>query len=136
MLTSQFRSKTILMTAATSGIGKAAARMYGEAGAQTVILNGRNAETGAKVSAELAALNPGTQYRFIQGDIGVAAQIGRLFSEMRDIAPRLDVFVHCGGAQIAPTFFKHLDPSTYQEQIDGHFAGFMHCCRGALSMMN
>ena len=58
-----------------------------------------------------------------------------MFDRIHSEIGRIDVLVHCGGAQVKPDFFTRIDPATYQEKIDGHFTSFVTCCRRTISMM-
>jgi 2-hydroxycyclohexanecarboxyl-CoA dehydrogenase len=136
MLDQAFKSKVSLVTASTSGIGKATARLLGQAGAETVIVNGRNAEVGASVRSELSISYPNTRFLFIPADLNIPEQSNAMFDQIRSEIGRVDVLVHCGGAQVKPEFFTMIDPTTYRQQIDGHFTSFVECCRRTIPMMS
>ncbi|UPK29959.1 SDR family NAD(P)-dependent oxidoreductase [Bradyrhizobium sp. 195] len=135
MLSQMFNSKIALVTASTSGIGRETARLLAESGAEIVALNGRNAEVGAQVRDELAVRFPRTEFLFLQADLNVPEQQEAMFDEIERRIGRIDILVHCGGAQVRPEFFTRIDPATYREQIDGHFTSFVTCCRRAIPMM-
>jgi NAD(P)-dependent dehydrogenase (short-subunit alcohol dehydrogenase family) len=61
-----FHGKTVLVTGATSGIGRAAAEQFGTTGAQ-VIVTGRNETRGREVVATIES--GGGQARFIGADL-------------------------------------------------------------------
>ena len=80
--------KTILVTGASSGIGRAIAIACAQAGA-TVVLNGRNQE---RLQATLEAL-AGEGHQVIAADLTVVGQRSALAEQV----PILDGVVHCAG---------------------------------------
>ena len=80
--------KTILVTGASSGIGRAIAIACAEQGAR-VVLNGRNQE---RLQATLDAL-VGGGHQIIAADLTIAEQRGALAEQV----PVLDGVVHCAG---------------------------------------
>jgi 2-hydroxycyclohexanecarboxyl-CoA dehydrogenase len=135
MFDKMFADKVAVVTAGTSGIGMETARLLAASGAETVIINGRSPESGAKVRNELAAMFPATKFEFVAADIDDPSLVDQMFSKIREDCGRVDVLVHCGGAQVKPGFFTSLDPAMYSKQVDGHFASFLHCCRNVIPLM-
>jgi NAD(P)-dependent dehydrogenase (short-subunit alcohol dehydrogenase family) len=87
-------SKTILITGASSGIGRATAITCALAGA-TIILNGRNS---ARLNEVLSQLN-GNQHSIASFDLNNSEEIQGL----ADRCPPLNGFVHCAGVHgVAP----------------------------------
>lgn len=80
--------KTILVTGASSGIGRGIAIACSKMGA-TVILNGRNQQ---KLDATLAELHEG-EHEIMAGDLTNEDSVKLLMTEM----PNLDGIVHCAG---------------------------------------
>ena len=80
--------KTILVTGASSGIGRGIAVTCSKMGA-TVILNGRNK---MKLGATLSQLEAG-EHKFIAADLTNSDSIVRMVSEL----PALDGVIHCAG---------------------------------------
>lgn len=129
MFEGAFEGKTALLTAATSGIGLATAKLLASAGARSVVINGRNPASGARAVEQIRAAAPEADVSFVAADLCDAKGAAALCSRVIEEKGRIDVFVHAGGAEISPKLFVDLDPETYQPLIDGHFASLLHCCR-------
>jgi NAD(P)-dependent dehydrogenase (short-subunit alcohol dehydrogenase family) len=99
------QGKTALVTGATSGIGRAAAKALAALGA-SVIVHGRNAERGEQVVKEIEA--GGGQARFIAADLTEAAEVARLAEQ----AGPVDILVNnAGRSWFGPT--ADLDAGTF-----------------------
>src|SRR5210317_1694128 len=59
--------KVVLVVGGTQGLGSHIARRAAEAGAEAVVVSGRNADKGRKVADELNAL--GTRGSYVQADV-------------------------------------------------------------------
>ncbi|HEY1818869.1 MAG TPA: SDR family NAD(P)-dependent oxidoreductase [Trebonia sp.] len=105
------QGKTALVTGATSGIGRAAAKALAALGA-SVIVHGRSAERGEQVVKEIGAASG--QARFIAADLSQVAEIDRLAKQ----AGPVDILVNnAGRSWFGPT--ADLDADTF----DAMFAG-------------
>jgi 3-oxoacyl-[acyl-carrier protein] reductase len=124
-----------LVTASTSGIGAETALRLAQAGARAVVVNGRNADTGRQVADRLHAQCPDTQFKFIAADLDDLEQVRRLVAESRDAFGRIDILVHCGGAQIKPDLFVNTDAATFAPMLQGHFMSLLYCCHCVLPIM-
>lgn len=82
------KGKTILVTGASSGIGRGIAVTCSKMGA-TVILNGRNQ---MKLEATLSQLE-GAEHKFVTADLTNIDSMSRMVTEL----PSLDGIVHCAG---------------------------------------
>jgi NAD(P)-dependent dehydrogenase (short-subunit alcohol dehydrogenase family) len=89
--------KVFLVTGATEGIGKAAARAFARRGA-TIVLVGRNPAKTAQVQAEIAAKVGTGPVETIVGDLSLLAEVRRVAAEFRARHDRLDVLVNNAGA--------------------------------------
>jgi retinol dehydrogenase-14 len=87
--------KTILVTGATDGIGRAAARRLGEAGAR-VLVHGRTPEK-ARATADALAKETGGVFESVAGDFARLGEVRALAAEVVRLAPRLDVLVNNAG---------------------------------------
>lgn len=79
--------KVVLITGGSAGIGKAAARLFAEAGAR-VAFAARGAERGQRVEQELR--QAGLDVRFLQADVAQSEQIQSLIAQTVAIFGRLD----------------------------------------------
>lgn len=82
------RGKTVLVTGASSGIGRETAVVCSKMGA-TVVITGRNEERLATALSQLA----GTGHESIAADLSDTGQI----DELANACPQLDGIVHCAG---------------------------------------
>lgn len=87
--------RRIVVTGASSGIGRALARAYGDAGA-TVWAVGRDAAALEDAARGLPGLIP------VPADLRTAAGRGAVAGAVDHHGPRLDVAVHCAGLLGAP----------------------------------
>lgn len=88
--------KYVLVTGATSGMGKVTAQRLAEAGA-TVVLAGRNAEKTQATVQEIQQRTPQSDVRSLVADLSSLAQVRALAQAYRDANPRLDVLIHNAG---------------------------------------
>ncbi|MFP6728926.1 MAG: SDR family NAD(P)-dependent oxidoreductase [Alphaproteobacteria bacterium] len=94
MSTARFEDKAVLVTGASSGIGAAAARAFGEAGAQ-VMVSGLD-EAGSRATAETITA-AGGEAGHLHGDLADRDICRRLFDESLSYLGRLDVLVNNAG---------------------------------------
>lgn len=95
-----FSGKNVLVTGATSGVGRETAKLFAEHGA-SVIVTGRDEARGKAVVAEVEGLAPeSAPARFIAADLNVSDDVRRLIQE----AGEVDVLVNNAGFwELAPT---------------------------------
>ena len=88
--------KYVLVTGATSGMGKVTARQLAERGA-TVVLVGRHAEKTRATVQELQQRASTSAVQSLVADLTSLAQVRALAQAYRDAYPRLDVLIHNAG---------------------------------------
>ncbi|MFC6837658.1 SDR family NAD(P)-dependent oxidoreductase [Halomarina ordinaria] len=89
--TGTMAGKIVVLTGATSGIGRVAARRLGERGA-TVVLTGRDRERGRAALREVR--EAGGDGRFVRADVADLDAVRSLADVVRERYDRLDVLVH------------------------------------------
>ena len=121
-----------LVTGATRGIGLAVAADLARAGA-TVVMNYRRDVERAK-----EALHQVGQHRddavLIQGDIAEAADVNRMFAQVRADYGRLDALVSNAGVT-ADGFALMMGDAKWRSVLDTNLTGAFLCCRAAGRMM-
>jgi NAD(P)-dependent dehydrogenase (short-subunit alcohol dehydrogenase family) len=93
-----YTNKIVLVTGGTSGIGKATALAFAEAGAK-VVITGRREKEGADVAAEITK-NGGTA-AFVRADVAKEADVVKAIDFVLSTHGRLDVAFNNAGVEIA-----------------------------------
>jgi NAD(P)-dependent dehydrogenase (short-subunit alcohol dehydrogenase family) len=106
------RDKVVLVTGGSSGIGRAAAHTFAEAGAK-VVLAARGAERGEAVAR--AIRDGGGEARFVQADVSVPNDVARLIADTVSAYGRLDAAFN-NAAAIEGVFSQTAEFS--EEQFD------------------
>ncbi|MEU8901089.1 SDR family NAD(P)-dependent oxidoreductase [Nocardia sp. NPDC048505] len=101
-------NRTVLITGATDGLGRALAMRLGAAGAR-LILHGRNPDRAAAVADEVTAAG-GHAPLIILADLSRLAEVDRLANEIISRTSRLDVLVNNAGTGGRPDGQRELSP--------------------------
>ena len=104
--------KTILITGASSGIGKAAAILASQMGAH-VIIHGRDLE---KLQHTFSQLKPSNKHQVIQADLSKTDELLGFVKK----CPSLDGVVHCAGI-VKPVPAKFIQPKHIEEMFSINF---------------
>jgi NAD(P)-dependent dehydrogenase (short-subunit alcohol dehydrogenase family) len=119
--------KSILLTGAGSGIGRATAIAFGEAG-WDVALVGRRREA----LEETARMGGG---RVIPGDMTKPAEVERVFGEAVAAMGRLDVLFNNAGRGSRPKTIDEMPLEDWQAVLDINLSGALMCARAAFAQM-
>ena len=92
--------RTIVVTGATSGLGRQAAEQFARLGAH-VIISGRNAAKAARVRADIASRTGSSELSVACADMAELAEVRAMADELIAAHPRIDVLVHNAGALTA-----------------------------------
>jgi 3-hydroxybutyrate dehydrogenase len=128
----QLEGKVAAITGSTAGIGKGIAAAFLKEGAR-VVLNGRDAETGQKVLAELDA---GDRAIFCGGDVKKQGDVERLVATTAEHFGRLDILVNNAGGATglgAPTW--ELSDEVWDDVIAWNLNATFWATRAALRLM-
>lgn len=120
--------KIALVTGGGSGIGKAIAQAFADAGAR-VTLAGRRREV-----LEAAADEIGAAAEAAPCDVTDDAQVDALFAGVAERRGRLDLLVNNAGMS-APGPTHEMDPDDWRKVIDVNLTGAFLCARAALRLM-
>ena len=92
-----FQNKVVLITGATSGIGKVSALAFGKAGAK-VIVSGRREAEGLAVVAEIKAA--GGEATFVKADVAVEKDVAALVAKTVATYGRIDIAFNNAGVEL------------------------------------
>lgn len=91
------RGKTVVITGATSGIGKVAAEKLAGMGARLVLV-ARDQTRGEAELARLREIAPGVNHAIHYADLSRLAEMKRVAAEIAAAEPRIDVLINNAGA--------------------------------------
>lgn len=120
--------KVVVISGATSGIGRAAAIGMGKAGYRVAILGRREAEL-----EETARLS-GARYSGVC-DVTDAAAVHRYFTDLKSKLGRVDVVFNNAGRFAPQASFGDTDISTWQNMVDVNLNGAFYVAREAFRAM-
>lgn len=92
--------RTIVVTGATSGLGRQAAEQFARLGAH-VIISGRNVAKAARVRADIVEHTGSSELSVACADMAELDQVRAMADELIAAHPRIDVLVHNAGALTA-----------------------------------
>jgi len=124
MTTSVVRPRTVVITGATSGIGKVAAQTLAD-GRTNLVLTGRNLAAGRRLAHTLARRGP-TTVEFVQADISRQADVCRLASSIIAHHDAVDVLVNNAGARIDR--YRQTDDGVEATFATNHLGHFLLTC--------
>jgi len=120
--------KSILITGAGSGIGRAAAAAFGKAGWDLALV-GRRREA-LEETARIAGRG-----HVISGDLTKAGEVERVFAEAVAAMGRLDVLFNNAGRSSRPKTIDEMPLEDWQAVLDINLSGAVMCARAAFAQM-
>jgi short-subunit dehydrogenase len=128
------KGKVVIVTGASSGIGEATARQFGQQGAR-LVLAARRLDRLEALAQEIRAMNSGAETLVVQADLSKLDDIGALIKQTLDTFGRIDVLVNNAGFGRLD-WLENLDPvKDIQPQFDVNVLGVIQTTRQALPVM-
>jgi NADP-dependent 3-hydroxy acid dehydrogenase YdfG len=121
-----FENKVVMVTGATSGIGKALAELLLQAGA-SVSICGRNATTLQQLQTDWN--NPNLLP--VTADVSIEADCERFVQETINRFGKIDVLINNAGISMR-ALFNEVDLNVLRQSMDINFWGTVYCCKYAL----
>lgn len=120
-ITESLSGQTVVITGATSGLGKAAATDLARLGAK-VILVGRNPDKTAMVQAEIASATDSKTVRYELADLSLMSEVRDLAGRLLDKEPAIHVLINNAGTLFTErTITPEGIDSTLATNLLGHF---------------
>ena len=127
-----FTGKTVLVTGASSGIGRATAIAFLKAGAN-VVLTGRREDALADTLARSGAA--ADKALILAGDVSTESFADGLFARLGERFGRLDVVFNNAGISLPSTLIDDMKPEDFRKVLDVNVYGAFLIARGAFGMM-
>src|SRR5215510_3981328 len=125
-------SKTALVTGSSKGVGKGIALELARCGCDVAVNYHSDAAGAAATVTEIAAM--GRSACAIQANVGVAAEVDRLFDEILARFPRLDILVNNAGVQTWKPLLE-LEEAEWDRTIQTNLKGCFLCTQRAARRM-
>jgi NAD(P)-dependent dehydrogenase (short-subunit alcohol dehydrogenase family) len=116
------KGKTVIITGANAGIGKAAATELASMGAR-VVMTARNPQKGAAALAEVKQVSGNHDVELLLSDFSSLAQVRSLAEQILERCPKIDVLVHNAGLILQDRQVTE-DGHEFQFQVN-HLAPFL-----------
>ena len=123
------KNKLVIITGASSGIGKACAEKFAQEGAN-LVLAARSADKLREVAENIARY--GVQVLPVVTDVSVEEECKHLIKSAINKFGRIDVLVNNAGISMRASF-TDLDTSVLKKVMDVNFWGTIYCTRYAIS---
>ncbi len=128
-------SRPVLLVAGGSrGIGASAARLAGQRGYDVAVNYNTNSNAAAKVVQEAKAA--GGKAVALQGDMGIEADIERVFNAAADQLGAITHFVHSSGIIGPASRLDDVTAKTMREVLDVDTLGALLCLRACIRRMS
>ena len=124
--------RVALVTGASKGVGKGIALELARAGC-VVAVNYNSDQPGAEATADEIA-RAGGQAFVMQANVGVSAEVDRMFADLRERAGKLDILVNNAGVQTWKALLD-LEEHEWDRVIDTNLKGTFLCTQRAARMM-
>lgn len=123
------KNKTVVITGASSGIGKACAEEFAKRGAN-LVLGARQYVTLCEITADLEQ-RYGIKAVAVQCDVSVEAECEYLIKQATLTFNRIDILINNAGVSMR-ALFKDLDLVVLKNLMDVNFWGAVYCTKYAL----
>ena len=122
------KNKVVVITGASSGIGKACAEYFARKGSK-VVLAARNLEKLRAVTQELKDKN--YEIHYLQADVSIESDCQALIQESISKYQKIDVLINNAGISMR-AILNDMEVSVIKKVMDTNFYGMVYCTKYAL----
>jgi NAD(P)-dependent dehydrogenase (short-subunit alcohol dehydrogenase family) len=126
-------AKSVLITGALAGIGRATALAFAKCGAR-VVVSGRRDDVGKGLEAELRAL--GGEAAFVRADVRYEDEVRTLVDQTVEKFGRLDIAVNNAGTEGNMSPIALQSAESYAATFDTNVLGVLLCLKHELRVMS
>lgn len=127
------KTKTVLVTGASRGIGKAIALRFAAEGYH-VFLNSNKSISALEQTAEMIRTTYNAGCTLVPGDVGNSSDVSQIFQKISEISGGLDVLVNNAGIAYMGLLTDMTDEE-WNNIIQTNLSSVFYCCRSALPYM-
>ncbi len=127
----KLRGTTVVITGATSGIGRATALEFVKAGARVVVA-GRRAERLNELVSEIEA--KGGAALAVRADVAVQVEVEKLIEQAIERFGRIDTLVNNAGVALAAKFTEQ-SIADFRQVMEVNFWGAVYACKAVVPQM-
>ncbi len=128
----EFENRSVVITGASTGIGRATALLFAQQGAK-LLISDINEEEGQKTLAQVQEI--GAPAQFVKVDVSQKEEVEALLERCVSTYKSLDHLVNNAGVGQAPTFFEDTEDDTWHKVISVNQTGVFYGMRAALKIM-
>lgn len=129
----RFDSKIVIVTGASSGIGKATAIEFAKSGASVVVHYNSNKNGADAVVAEISKI--GQKSIAVGGDLSQKANVDQLISETVKTFGGIDILVNNAGTLVERKSIEEMKDTLWDRVIDVNMKSAFLCCNAAIPHM-
>lgn len=126
MIMRRFEGKTVVVTGATSGIGKAISNSFAIEGAR-VLLIGRNAERGMSIQNQI--ISEGGEAEFICCDVSNIENVNNICNYIEEKYECIDVLINNAGVMLPSSEIERMSIENWNETFNINISGMFYITR-------
>ncbi|MEM7128806.1 MAG: glucose 1-dehydrogenase [Chloroflexota bacterium] len=127
-----FPDKVVLITGGGSGIGRATALAFAQAGAK-IVFSDQNVDGGAETVAQVESV--GGQALFVQGDVTVPDDVKALVATTVEQHGRIDIALNNAGISGPRVRMHEYDDQHFHDVIEVNVKGVWYCMKAEIEQM-